>query len=69
MGLPLGTDQKRDDIGHSHNNTDQQSIRHFHDTGSGKTNNTDNKGINDFPTDKTDKGIAGKTDILNKLIS
>lgn len=60
--------QKRDHIGNSHNDADKQRIGHFHHAGSGKADHSNNCRINDLAADKANEGVAGKTNIFDKLI-
>ena len=60
--------KKRDHIGNSNNDADKQRIWHFHHAGSGKADHSNNCRINDLAADKANEGVAGKTNIFDKLI-
>ena len=56
------------DIGNADNNADKYGVRRTHNTGSCKTENSDNQGIQKLAADKTAEGAVHETDVFNKSI-
>ena len=60
--------EKRYDIGNADDNAHQHRIWRIHQRGAQKAQYSDDDGIQDLAADKSDKGLMGKTEVVDHHI-